>query len=197
MEISSKGENSLFIKENEVAISINPADFKKLEGANIVLCTHVLEEAPDLGEVKVFDWPGEYESKGAAVHGISVKYADDSVDADHNIFHIGIEDYNICYIGDLIGDISDSIIDDIGSCDILIISLASSTKLKMKDASNIIEKIEPRIVIPVFSPNDVQTMKKFTDEVGAKEPTTEEKYKVPAYSKLPVENTEYVFLKQS
>lgn len=103
------------------------------------------------GEPLVIDGPGEYETKGVSVKGI-FSFHDDKEGkerGENTIFVIEVEGIKICHLGDL-GQkkLTDEQLEQIDEVDILMIPV-SGPFIDAEQAAEIINQIEPRIVIPM------------------------------------------------
>jgi L-ascorbate metabolism protein UlaG (beta-lactamase superfamily) len=91
----------------------------------------------------VIDGPGEYEIKKVVVRGI------ESNDANV-IYKIILDDVKICHLGALSQkSLEAEQLNHIGDVDILFVPVGGQMVIDSKDAENIINQIEPRIVIPM------------------------------------------------
>jgi len=89
------------------------------------------------------DGPGEYERKEVFVEGIGK-------DSKETVFVIRAEDLNLCYLSRLKRLLSDDEIKRIGDIDILFVPLGEEGTIDAKSANEIINKIDPRVVIPML-----------------------------------------------
>lgn len=105
-----------------------------------------------LGNYFLIDKAGEYEVEGVFVNAIPSFH--DSVSGkergENLIFLIEAEDLRICHLGDLgQKDLEDSQLEKIGSVDVLLIPVGGKYTISFKEAIKIMEKIEPKITIPM------------------------------------------------
>lgn len=148
-------------------------------------------------EMKVFDWPGEYEAKGVIVQGVSAydrpKEKEDTKKDDANrviLYFIKCDGFTICHLSNLGHKLTPEMLEVMGSVDILIIPVGGSVCLDAKKAHEVIEQIDPRIVIPMY----YHDLEPFLKEVGLNAPTREKVLKFQLPSQLPQEKTEFRIL---
>ena len=158
------------------------------------------------GETKVFDWPGEYESKGIHFHGLPAydrpKEKDESKKDEANkviIYRIDIDGFKICHLSNIGHKLTPEMMEAIGDIDILLVPVGGVGCLDVKKAHEVIEQVDPRIVIPMYYKVDgiklpLVELPVFLKEVGLAAPVTEKVLKFSAPSVLPQENTEYKIL---
>lgn len=130
----------------------------KLE-AGIVCVTHAHEDHNDVSVVKategepfIISGPGEYEIGGVNVVGIS-SFHDDKEGAERGknvIYQVTMDDVNIVHLGDL-GQkkLTQSQVEEISGCDILMIPVGGVYTVEAKDAPDIIAQLEPKIIVPM------------------------------------------------
>ena len=142
-------------KNNSAEISLNPS-IKGIKKSDIVLTTEkeVIDKVK--GDSFLISSPGEYEVKGIFVNTFYQKEGG-------LISIIEAEDIIICHLDDIkVKEIASEEIDLIGSIDILMIPLT----IGVKEASQIISQIEPRIVVPM---NFKKELNEFIKVMGVKE----------------------------
>ena len=80
----------------------------------------------------------------------------------------------------------------IGEVDVLMVPAAGKEALDSKKAHEIIEAIDPRIVVPMnYKNNEVEVLLK---QLGITDPRKEEKLEIKGKSQLPEDKTECVLL---
>ncbi len=103
-------------------------------------------------EPLVVDGPGEYESKGVNIKGI-LSFHDDKEGQErgiNTIYIIEIESIKICHLGDLgQSKLAAEQVEKINGVDILMIPVGGVYTIDGETAADIINQIEPRIVIPM------------------------------------------------
>lgn len=101
----------------------------------------------------VIPGPGEYEKNSVFFEGIA--------DNGNTVYVIRCEEINICYLGKTSHELREDEAKEIGNIDILFVPLGEEGSLLVKKASNIISKIDPRIVIPMlYSDQALEEFKK-------------------------------------
>lgn len=100
----------------------------------------------------IISGPGEYEKLGVNIVGIK-SFHDDEDGAQrglNTIYQVMIDEVNIVHLGDL-GQkkLSQEQVEELSSCDVLLIPVGSVYTIGGKDAGDIIAQIEPKIIIPM------------------------------------------------
>ncbi len=207
MTITWYGRSCFRIEAKEGSVLIDP--FSKEIGLkpprikdDIVLATHqhrdhnAVEDANP--EAFIIQNPGEYENHGIAIRGIQ-SFHDNKEGAErglNTIYVLKAEDLSICHLGDLGHVLTDHQVEDIGDVDILMIPVGGGGyTLDAKMAVEVINQIEPKVVIPMHykdgSLNDkLEAPEKFIKELGLT-PEKVEKYKI-AKKLLPAEETKLI-----
>ena len=206
MDITWHGNSCFTIKGKRVEIVIDPykgeSKLSKAK-ADIVLLTRVdgqQEKLVDIeGEPKILDWPGEYEIKNVPIVGIQAwdKSRSNEEKGDKGnkiiIFHMEVDGVKICHLGNLGHKLMSDMTEDIGNVDVLMIPVGGENTIDHKKAHEIIEQIDPKVVIPM----KYDDLKPFKEETGMTSTEKHEKYVIASPSDLPQENTEYVVMKES
>ncbi|MBI5755171.1 MBL fold metallo-hydrolase [Candidatus Peregrinibacteria bacterium] len=176
--------------------------------ADVVTVSHAHEDHSNIkaisGNPKIFDWPGEYEVAGIPISGIEAfHYAEsEGPEAEQRgkiiIFTIEIEGIKVCHLGDLGHKLTSELIEAIGTVDVLLIPVGGTYSLDHKKAHQVIEQIDPRIVIPMHYKIeglnlDIAPVELFLKEVGKLNLVPMEKLRLKK-SDLPQENTDFVVL---
>ncbi|MCX6793235.1 MAG: MBL fold metallo-hydrolase [Candidatus Falkowbacteria bacterium] len=171
--------------------------------ADIVTISHDHDDHNNLeaikGEPFVLRGPGEYESKGVYIDGIS-SYHDNEKGAkrgENIIFRFEIEDIVVTHLGDLGAELDDKQLERLEGTDILLIPVGGNFTLDAQKAVSVINQIEPRIIIPMHYkvPGlkfDLDAVEKFLKAIAIK-PRQEEKLKI-SKKDLPQDNMELVVL---
>lgn len=198
MEIIWHGQNCFTLKGTDATVVTDPyrdngLTLPKLK-AQIVT---VSENTPGYGNVaavegepRVFEWPGEYESQGVLMSGFE--------SAGKRIFHMEIDGIRIAHMGRLEAKLSEEVIEALGDVDVLMIPVGGGDAIDHKLAHQVIEQIEPRVVIPMHYmidglKADVAGVDLFLKEMGSHgEP--QEKWVIKGRSTLPEEAMQFVVL---
>ncbi|MDO8600586.1 MAG: MBL fold metallo-hydrolase [bacterium] len=146
--------------------------------------------------------PGEYEVKGVTVRGIQT-YHDASEGKErglNTIYMIEMEGIKICHLGDFgEKEIRDETLEKIGDVDILLVPVGGHYTTDGEEAAKVVNKIEPRIVIPMHYKIsglkvNLDSAEKFLKEMGAKGVDAEEKLVIKEKD-LPQEETRVIVLR--
>jgi len=154
------------------------------------------------GEPKVFDWPGEYEVGGVHMQGIASFHntKDDKEQKENTIFTFEINGVHFCHLGQLGTKLIPEQLEQIGDVDVLFIPVGGKMTIDAKKAKEVIEQVEPRIIIPMaYCVEDdkcgLGPLAPFLQEMGAQtiEPIDEFDLK---RSELPEDSSKVVILKK-
>jgi len=161
MVITWYGQSCFKIQSGETVIFTDP--FDKSIGltpprgvAHIITISHQHLDHANAeslsGEPLVIDGPGEYEIKGVGIKGI-FSFHDDQEGKErgaNTIFVLEVEGIKICHLGDL-GQkkLTDEQLEKIDEADILMIPVGGVFTVDGEEAAEIINQIEPRLVIPM------------------------------------------------
>lgn len=179
----------------------------KLKG-DVVLISDRKSEYFDATQVeegaKVFDWPGEYEVKDVPI--ISIDFVPKKTEGETvikqriNIFQFSMDEVKVCFLGCLANKLTDEVLEEIGDVDVLLVPVGDDKLvLDAKKAHDVVEQIEPAVVIPMFyKTNSVKlnlgTVEAFAKEVGLKNVEPQDSFKL--IKKDMIEGrTEFVVLK--
>jgi len=171
--------------------------------ADIVTVSHHHSDHDNIKAVKgspyVMDVAGEYEIKDVFVQGIDAAHDEkDGADRGCNIiYRINFEDIVITHLGDLGHLLDTKQVERLEGTDILLIPVGGNYTIDAKKAVEVINQIEPRIVIPMHYKTanlkfDLASLDKFIKEIGL-EPITEDKLKI-SKKDLPEEDTNLIVL---
>jgi L-ascorbate metabolism protein UlaG (beta-lactamase superfamily) len=147
--------------------------------------------------------PGEYEVKGVFVYGIPF-WHDKSEGKDRGqsiAYRIEAEGISVAHLGDLGHTLSEEQVAELDGVDILLIPVGGKWTIGANEAVEIINEIEPRIVIPMHYkiPGlkvDVESVDKFLKEMGASKAEKLPKLKI-AKKDLPQEEMKVILLEKS
>src|SRR3989344_584299 len=183
MTISWYGQSCFRLEGKDVSVLIDP--FSKDLGLktprlndNIFLLTHEHFDHNNLEGVSpeafVIRGPGEYETKGIFVHGIS-SFHDNMEGKErglNTIYVVNFEDMSICHLGDLgKTKLTEEQVEAIGNIDILMLPVGGNYTVDGQQAAEIVSQIEPKVIIPMHYKIDglkvdLDDNKKFLKSVG-------------------------------
>ena len=158
------------------------------QSADIVTISHQHYDHNNLGAIKLIrsskneqgafliETPGEYEIKGVFIQGIP-SFHDKKQGADrgiNTIYRFEIEGISLAHLGDLGHILNDEQLEKLQGIDIVFIPVGGKYTIDGKEAAEVIQQIEPRIVIPMHYkvPElklDIDKVDNFLKEIGIKE----------------------------
>jgi L-ascorbate metabolism protein UlaG (beta-lactamase superfamily) len=173
MNITWYGQRCVRIEAKEGSILVDP--FGKEAGLrgpkmndDLVLISPyaapagVREQIPD--ESLVIHGPGEYERKGIAVRGIPA-FSDSQKGKElglATLYTIMADEMLVCHLGALgQAELTAEQLESIGDPDILIIPVGEQGALDAKAAAELVNQIEPKVIMPIG-----QGVDKFVKEIG-------------------------------
>lgn len=161
MVITWYGQSCFKIQSGETVLFTDP--FCKEIGltpprgaANIVTVSHQHRDHNNYdaltGDPLIINGPGEFETKGISIKGI-FSFHDNKEGKErgtNTIYVIEVEGIKICHLGDLGEEkLNDEQVEEINGVDILMIPVGGAFTINGEDAVEIINQIEPRLVIPM------------------------------------------------
>lgn len=187
MEIRHLGHSCFEIKNKNISIVTDPYSpetglkMPKTK-ANIVTVSHDHYDHNNVGAIEsayaekgpfVVDSAGGYEIEGVLVEGIRTFHDDKGgVERGINIvYDIKMDGMTICHLGDLGGDLKEEQIEELDGVDILFVPVGGKYTIDAENAVKVVNKIEPRIVIPMHYAEDglkmdIEGVDKFIKEIG-------------------------------
>lgn len=171
--------------------------------ANIITISHDHDDHNNSdalrGNPVIIKSPGEYDINGISIQGID-SFHDDKKGEDRGsniIFRFEVDGISIGHLGDLGHVLGESELEALSGVDILMVPVGGKYTIDCKKAIEVINQIEPRIIIPMHYKVeglkiDIDPVEKFIREIGI-EPIYEEKLKI-AKKDLPQEDMELVVL---
>jgi hypothetical protein len=189
MEIRWFGKNSFVIKEGKLKVVIDPIDnlVSDLTTDDVVLTTKGTVES---FSGKVYDWPGEFETKGVLVHSVAVSLGKD----EERILSFELEGIRIANLAEISEELNEEQVSQLGNVDVLILPMT----LKPKKCVEMIEEIDPRMVIVSMQDSEnANLLADFLKEVGQTGLEEEEKVIIKSRSSLDSENAVYKMLSKS
>lgn len=97
-----------------------------------------------LGAPFVIDCPGEFEVKGVYVRGIP------GDTAERTIFTFDIEGLRLAHVGDMKTPPPNAVLERLGEVDVLFLPVGGGATLDPEAAMTVVNKIEPRVVVPMY-----------------------------------------------
>jgi len=200
MEITWYSKKCFRVKGKGVSVVTNPYKVgTKIQG-DIVLFNSENHDEIEMDETtKMFDWPGEYEVKGVPITAFPAwtksKSKEETEGQKGNptlIYTFEIEGIRVCHLGDLGHVLSSDTVKQIGDIDVLLISVGDTSNMENKKALEVIEAIDPRVVIPMEADNPKDNLK----ELGADTVEEKEELLIKTRSELPEDKRSYIVLKK-
>ncbi len=162
MKIKYLGHASFLLKFKRTKVVTDPFDpqmvgikFPRVEADIVTLSHHHQDhDRADLvkGSPLVIDLPGEYEKEGVRITGV-LTYHDKSKGqkrGENVVFKMEGEDgIKVLHCGDLGHVLTDDQIEKIGEVDVLLIPVGGFYTIGPEEAMEVINKIEPAIVVPM------------------------------------------------
>lgn len=197
MEITWHGKTCLRVKGKNATVVLNPtADSGKLKG-EVVLSSLVDESLAEVeGMDKLFDWPGEYETKGVPVTALPAwtkAKSDESEAKPTLIFCFEVDEIKICHIANIGHELTNEMVSKIGNVDILALNCGENSNLSLKKIVEVAEAIEPRAILAMGEGN----LNIFLKEVGAENTEVQEKFAIKSASELSNDKVTYIVLSRS
>lgn len=212
MQISYHGHACFSIKHGEESLVTDPYDDSvglKLPELKPTIVTvsrkhpHHNNAKAVQGEPKVFDWPGEYETSGIHLMGISSFHnpKEDTEQLENTIFIISWSGIKICHLGSLGTKLTPEQTEAVGDVDILFVPVGGKGVIDAKKAKEVIEQIEPRVIIPMMFNTEGSTagldpLEPFLAEMGAQAADRLDSFTLKR-SELPDDASKVVVLNQS
>ncbi|MDD5731848.1 MAG: MBL fold metallo-hydrolase [Patescibacteria group bacterium] len=187
MEIRHIGHSCFEIKNKNITIVTDPftddygIKMPKLK-ANIVTVSHehrdhnnveAIASANSEKDLFVVRNSGGYEIEGVLIEGISTFHDDKNgaIRGINNVYDIKMDGITLCHMGDLGADLSEEQIEELDGIDVLFVPVGGKYTVDAEHAAKIVNKIEPRIVIPMHYavPGmrlELDSVDKFVKEIG-------------------------------
>jgi len=211
MQITWLGQACFKIQGKEAIIVTDPYEGSKYGlkplrlKADIVTSSHDHDDHNNIkaisGQPFVINTPGEFETKEVFIWGVH-SWHDNKEGADRGdnvIFIFQIEGVKIAHLGDLGTSLSDKQFEKLEGVDILMVPVGGVYTIDGKQAADLVNKVEPRIVIPMHYKIPGLKLKldgveKFCNELGIKANGAEDKLSINKKD-LPVDEMQVVLLK--
>lgn len=197
MELQFYGANCLSINTKGLRLVIDD-NLTALKAKSIIKSDDVaLFTSKDHSNVTsrlVFDGPGEYEVNDISINGIAVRsHMDEQTSGQTTtMYKITGAGTNVLVTGHIHPDIKDTIIESVGTIDILIIPIGGhGYTIDAVGALRIIKAIEPKVVIPThYAESSLNyPVPQIELEEGLKDLAMETKQKLQKYKVKPLELT--------
>lgn len=161
MDITYLGHSSFKIKTKTATVITDPFDpqmvglkYSGVEG-DIVTVSHHHPDHDAIGKVsevkKVIDGPGEYEISGVSIIGYQ-SFHDNKKGEErgkNTIYIYETEGLRIAHLGDLGHALSDDLVNEMGSIDILMVPVGGTFTISPKEAVDVCSKIDPYFILPM------------------------------------------------
>lgn len=197
-------------KDAEVAVVTDP--FAADEGnkpprslaADIVTVSHDHNRHNNVAAVQgtpfLIKGPGEYEVKDLFVTGISTYHdlVEGKEKGRNTMYYITVGDLHLVHLGDLKHPLEDRHLEDFHNIDVLCIPVGGGSVLNAKQAAEIVDQLEPRVIIPMHYKvggfcQDSETVDAFLKAIGAPKSEVMAKWKV-LKKDLPQEERQVILL---
>ena len=212
MVITWYGQSCFKIQSGDLVIVVDP--FSKDIGltpprfrADIALVSHQHHDHNNVesisGEPFAIIGPGEYEVKGAYIHGIET-FHDAKNGKEHGlntIYLIEVENIRVLHMGDYGEEVArDSrFLEEVGEVDILLVPVGGTYTIDGENAARLAKDIEPKFVIPMhYKVPDLKVSladnSQFLKEMGARNVEPQEKLTIKKKDMPEDEKTHVVVL---
>jgi L-ascorbate metabolism protein UlaG (beta-lactamase superfamily) len=199
MDITYFGRSSFRIRGKQATVVTDPFDdpnigikFPKHIEANIVTISHTHKDhnAPELveGSPYIVRGPGEYDIKGVGVVGHRV-YHDAKKGEErgtNTVYRIDIDGVSVVHLGDLGHTLSSDEVEELDGVNILMIPVGGLHTIDAAQAVQVINDIEPSIVIPMHYGGQLAPVSAFLKEIGKEGVIAQPKLTI-SKDKLPAE----------
>ncbi|MBI4232334.1 MBL fold metallo-hydrolase, partial [Candidatus Peregrinibacteria bacterium] len=152
------------------------------------------------GAEVTFDWPGEYETKEIPVIAFQAwtksksKEQEEGGEGDQTIiFCFEMNGIKFCHLGELGHVLTSDMVKQIGDVDVLMIKVGEGSNLSAKKATEVIEAIEPRIVIPMGENVPAAALK----DLGADKVETQDNFEINSKGDLPEDQMRFIVLNKA
>lgn len=193
MEITWHDNTCFLFRDKAASLVINPQKESGKIKAEVVLTSSQQLASEIEGDFKVFNWPGEYEVKDIPLNAYSAKTTGKDEGENTLIFFFEIGGIKVCHLGELGHTLTSEMVNEIGDVDILIVKLGENSNLDSKKAMEIIEAIEPRVLIPMGTGDLTKALK----SIDATDVVSEDKFVIKSVSELPEDQMKYVLLNRA
>lgn len=212
MEIKFHGHACFSITEGGITVVTDP--FREMIGltlpklsADAITVSHNADPYNNVdavgGEPKIFSWPGEYETQGIhfkLIHSFH-NPKEDEEQLENNITLIHWSNIRLCHLGAQGTKLTPDQLEQAGEVDILFVPVGGKGCLDSKKAKEVLEQIEPRVVIPMCydlpgSQLGLAGLETFLSIMGSVTANPEDRFMVKR-SELPEDNSKVIVLSVS
>jgi L-ascorbate metabolism protein UlaG (beta-lactamase superfamily) len=212
MEITYFGLNAVRLRGREATVMIDPYE-PKLGLSPVRLNVQIVIFSHDdpthfslqglAGEPHIVTGAGEFEIKAVAITGTQT-YHDAKKGAERGknfVYTVEIDDLRICHLGHLGHALSEEQLEALGSkIDVLFVPIGGGSHINSSQATEIVNQIEPKLVIPIsyalpgltLLAQNLEGVEKFAKEMGATDLTPQPKLQISTTPS--VEETKLVLL---
>jgi L-ascorbate metabolism protein UlaG (beta-lactamase superfamily) len=197
MEITYFGLNAVRLRGREATVMIDPYEPKlglspvRLN-VQIVIFTHEDPTHFSLqglsGDPHQVMGAGEFEIKAVAMTGTQT-YHDAKKGAERGknfVYTVEIDDLRVCHLGHLGHALSEEQLDAIGSKIVLFVPIGGGSHINSAQATEIVNQIEPKLVIPIsyklpgltLLAQNLEGVEQFAKEMGATDLTPQPKLQI-------------------
>ncbi|MBT4277712.1 MBL fold metallo-hydrolase [Candidatus Falkowbacteria bacterium] len=212
MQIIWHGQSCFTVKSKpresteEITVVINPFDPKKTGlklsklKADIFLlgCDDLDNNITKNTAAFTVNSPGEFEIKNNFIAGINSAENTEKKQGKNIIFSLEIEGVHLIHLGELTSLPEGDILSKIQNVDVLMVPVGGNKVINAKQAIEIINQIEPRIIIPMYykipgSKEKLDGVNGFIKELGHNGEETFDKFKINKKN-LPNEENKVIIL---
>lgn len=201
MDITFLGHATFVLKSSQGTVILDPYNPEKMNkplpklSADIVTISHHHDDHDSASAIEgnplVIDIPGEYEKNGIRISGFGT-FHDKSKGEErgkNTIYKIEFDDVSVLHCGDLGHMLSSETIEDINGADVVMVPVGGVYTIDADEARQLVEKLEPSIVIPMHYRDDslkpdiskyseMATVSDFLQKVGVSDTEPEKKLKL-------------------
>ncbi|MDD4996190.1 MAG: MBL fold metallo-hydrolase [Patescibacteria group bacterium] len=205
MKITWYGQSCFKLQNNQEIVIIDPRGPKKvgLKGPSLKATIFILTDPDDKKVLEIKDGmiinsPGEYEVKGIMVYGIDCSRKNKNL----IIYQVEIDKIKYGFLGEINTQLKSEELEHLDGIDVLFVPVGGKDALNADKAVEIINSVEPKIVIPCCYKSaswqtkiktNIGTLDEFLKEMGVKKVEKLEKLLLNKKD-LPTEETKVIIL---
>jgi L-ascorbate metabolism protein UlaG (beta-lactamase superfamily) len=179
MDIAYLGAGSVRLSGRNLNVICDPFGSGAGLGSVSAKADVVTLSGPDgfghVADAMVFDGPGEYEVKGAAITGVPARLHLDESGHRATSYSVVIDGVNVVVTGNISGKLDESQIENLGQVDVLVVPVGGGgLTLDAEGAAAVVTQLEPSYVVPVHYDDGITTyavpqasVEMFLKEMGA------------------------------